>query len=70
MEISIAELSKNTDKYVNMANEQEIFITRDGMPAARLVSIENPKVKSLKELIGLLPSDLDTEKLRLERILK
>lgn len=69
MEISVAELSTNTDKYVDMAKDQDILIMKEGIPAAKLISTENPKLKALRKLKGILPRDLDIDAIRMERIL-
>ena len=69
MEISISDLSTNADKYVDMAKDHDILIMKDGMPAAKLISTENPKLKALRKLKGILPRDLDVDAVRMERIL-
>lgn len=73
MQISMAELAENLDKYVNLAQNEDIWISRDGQDVARLTSADTPKMKALKnfmKLKGILPADTDVDAIREERILK
>lgn len=83
-EITISELGANTDKYVAMAREQNIAITRDGKIVAKLVGEKEKKKMPIDEemlpidkkdafrrLMALFPEegfDLDPEQVREERI--
>lgn len=40
IQISISEFKANIDKYVEMAQEQEIIITKNGKQVAKLVGIK------------------------------
>ena len=71
MRISIEELAENTEKYVNLAENKEIKITRNGRNVARLTGIETPKMKAAKALKGILAGkDVELDKLKMERILE
>lgn len=71
MQISIEELAENTEKYVKLAEDMEVKISRNGQEVARLTGIETPKMKAARALKGILAGkDVDLDKLRMERIIK
>jgi prevent-host-death family protein len=70
MYISLSELKANTGKYVDLADNQDVVITRNGKPAAKLVTARIDKKQSVKALVGILPDTVDYDALRKERILK
>ena len=71
-QISISELKTNTGKYVTMANDQDIFITKNGNIVAKLVTAKVDKKATLDHLLGLFPQglDVDLEQEREERLSK
>ena len=71
-QISISELKTNTGKYVTMANDQDIFITKNGKIVAKLVTAKVDKKGTLDHLLGLFPQglDVDLEQEREERLSK
>lgn len=71
-QISISELKTNTGKYVTMANDQDIFITKNGKIVAKLVTAKVDKKAILDHLLGLFPQglDVDLEQEREERLSK
>lgn len=70
MQISLSELKTNTGKYVELAEIQDIIITRNGKPAAKLVSAKFDKIAAMESLFGIIPHDVDIDAARSERILK
>ena len=66
-QISVSELKTNAGKYVTLAMKQDILITKNGKPVARLTTAKPDKVAAAKALFGILPSDVDIEKSREER---
>ena len=70
MQITESELKNNTSKYIEMADHQDILITKDGKPAARLTSAKTGKMALLESLFGVIPSNIDMEAERMERITK
>lgn len=68
MQISVSELKTNAGKYVAMANEQDIYITKNGKRIAKITSAKADKVAAAKSLFGLLPADTDLGKAREERL--
>lgn len=69
-QISVSELKTNAGKYVMMAREQDILITKNGKVVAKLVTAKVDKKAALDHLLGLFPDgrDVDLEKAREERL--
>ena len=68
MQISISELKTNPGKYVALADELDIFITKNGKKVAKLTSARPDKVASAKALFGILPANIDLATMREERL--
>lgn len=70
-QISVSELKTNTGKYVAMAMDEDIMITKNGKVVAKLVTAKVDKKAALEHLISLFPKDglnIDPEKVREERL--
>lgn len=70
-QISVSELKTNTGKYVTMAMEQDIMITKNGKVVAKLVTAKIDKKESFKHFLSLFPEkglDIDPEQAREERL--
>ncbi len=68
-QISLSELKTNTGKYVIMAQKEDIYITKNGKITAKLVNAKPDKAAAAKALFGILPSDIDFDKEREERLM-
>jgi prevent-host-death family protein len=68
MLVSLSELKTNPGKYVALADEQDIYITRNGKKVAKLTSAKPNKMASAKALFGILPADIDLDAAREERL--
>jgi prevent-host-death family protein len=68
MRVSLSELKTNPGKYVLMADKQDIFITKNGKKVARLTSARINKVASARALFGILPTDMNLDGARAERL--
>ena len=68
MLVSLSELKTNPGKYVAMADQQDIFITKNGKRVAKLTSARPDKAASAKALFGILPGDVDLNSAREERL--
>ena len=77
MIVALSELKINVGKYVNLAEKQDIFITRNGKQVAKIVGINRDRAADMKSLFGIakLPDeyndpnyDPDYKKLRDERV--
>ena len=67
-QISVSELKTNAGKYVTMAQTQDILITKNGKLIARLTTAKPDKVAAAKALFGILPSDINADEAREERL--
>ncbi len=70
-QISVSELKTNAGKYVTMAMDQDIMITKNGKVVAKLVTAKVDKREAFKHFLSLFPEkglDLDPEKTREERL--
>lgn len=70
MLISAAELKNNLDKYLTMAEREDILITKNGQTIARLSSPHQNKLEAVNELLGSLPDNITMEEARDERLSK
>ncbi len=68
MVISSTEVQNNFKKYVEMASGQEIIITQNGVPIARLVGIHNTPTFLADSLVGIVPRDIDESEAKMERL--
>jgi hypothetical protein len=75
MEVSLAEIKVDFEKYINLIDKQDILITNKGVEIARLVRKKSEeddiaeRVAAMKEFIGCAKTDqeIDIDKIRLER---
>ena len=79
MLVALTELKLNVGKYVEMAEIEEVTITKYGRPIAKIVRFDSipwyqrklpEEITSIEQLFGTLPSDVDLDELRSERLLK
>ena len=70
MNITATELKTNFGKYLDMVDKEDIFITRNGKTIAKIVNPQISAVDSLRGMLKDIPSDVDLDSLREERISK
>ena len=68
MLVSLSELKTNPGKFVAMADQQDIYITRNGKRVAKLTNARQDKMASAKALFGILPADVNLDSAREERL--
>ena len=77
MQVALSELKTNVGKYVDLADKQDVYITRNGKQVAKIVGTNRDRVADMKSLFGIakLPKEYDDpdydsnyEKLRDERV--
>lgn len=66
MQITVEELIGNPDRYLELLEDKDIFITKNGKEIAKLTKA-NPKTGIAESLFGILPADVDLDKARMER---
>lgn len=70
MSITATELKLNLGKYLQLAESEDIFITRNGKVIAKLTNPFQNRVDAVKSLLGILPADVTLEEAREERLKK
>ena len=77
MQVALSELKINVGKYVDLAEKEDVYITRNGKQVAKIIGTKRDRVMDMKSLFGIarLPKDyndpnydLNYEKLRDERL--
>ena len=57
MLITATELKTNIGKYIVLAENEDIVITKNNKPVARLTNVKEDKLVILNSLIGIIPDD-------------
>ncbi len=70
MVVTATEFKANFGKYLELIAEEDIFITRNGKTVAKVVNPQISAVDSLRGMLSGISSDIDTDSLREERLLK
>jgi prevent-host-death family protein len=79
MLVALSDLKVNVGKYVDMAETEEVIITKYGKPAAKIIRFDKEpwylkkipeQVTSIAQLAGTLPSDVDLDDIRTKRLSK
>ena len=79
MRVALSDLKVNVGKYVDLAETEEIIITKCGKPAAKIVRYDREpwylkkipeKITSVEQLFGTLPSDIDLDVMKTVKIIK
>jgi prevent-host-death family protein len=79
MHVALSDLKVNVGKYVDLADTEDVIITKYGKPAAKIIRYNKEpwymkklpeKITSVEELFGTLPNDIDLDDVRTERLAK
>ena len=79
MQVALSDLKVNVGKYVDLAETQDIIITKYGKPAAKIIRFDKEpwylkkmpeQITSVEQLFGTLPNDIDLEDVKTERLSK
>ncbi len=70
MTVTATEFKTNFGKYMELVDKEDIFITRNGKTIAKVVSPRISAVDSLRGMLKDVPSDIDMNSLREERLSK
>ena len=68
MSITATELKQNLSKYLLLAEQEDIYITRNGKVVAKLTNPFQDRVDLAKSLFGILPGDMTIEQAHSERL--
>ncbi|MCD8006326.1 MAG: type II toxin-antitoxin system Phd/YefM family antitoxin [Oscillospiraceae bacterium] len=67
---TVTELKENLEKYLDLVDTEDIYITRNGKTIAKLCSPYRDKLKIVNELAGSIPATITLEEARDERLSK
>ena len=70
MIVTATESKTNFGKYLDMLTKEDIFITRNGKTIAKVINPQVSAVDSLRGMLKNVPSDIDLDSLREERLSK
>ena len=79
MQIALSDLKLNVGKYVELAETEDIIITKYGKPTAKIIRFDKEpwylkkmpdKITSVEQLFGTLPGDIDLDGIKTERLSK
>lgn len=68
MIITATELKMNIGKYLALAAQEDIYITKNGKNIAKLTNTQEDRIVMAKSLFGALTIDTDGKEARLERL--
>lgn len=68
MSITATELKENLGKYLLMAANEDILVTKNGKVIALLSNPYKDRVEIAKSLAGIIPADITLEESRSERL--
>ncbi|MDR1754590.1 MAG: type II toxin-antitoxin system prevent-host-death family antitoxin [Eubacterium sp.] len=79
MQVALSDLKINVGRYVDLAETEDVIITKYGKPTAKIVRFDKEpwylkhmpeKITSVDQLFGTLPDDIDLDDIRMERLSK
>ena len=68
MIVNSTEIQNNFGKYLDLAVGQEIIITKNGMPVARLLGVGETASFLSDRLVGLVPQETTIDQAKSERL--
>jgi prevent-host-death family protein len=68
MIVSSTEVQNNFGKYLDLAAQQEIVITKNGQTVARLLGMGKTVSFLSDRLVGIIPDTVDEDALKIERL--
>ena len=70
MIVKSTDIQNNFGKYLEIASGQEVVITKNGLPVARLLGIRDTVSFLADRLVGVVPYDVDEDEAKSERLTK
>jgi len=77
MQIALSDLKLNVGRYVDLAETEDIIITKYGKPAAKIIRFDKEpwylkqipeKITSVEQLFGTLPGGISLDEIKAERL--
>jgi len=57
MQITATELKTNIGRYLVLAEKQDIIVTKNNRPIAKLTNVQEDKLSILNSLVGIIPDN-------------
>lgn len=73
IQITATDFKANLGKYLALAENEDIVISKNGKSIVKLSGIKQDKVKKIESLFGIIPwngDDIDIKKFKAERLMK
>jgi len=70
MIVKSTEVQNNFGRYLEIASEQEVVITKNGLPVARLLGVSEVASFLTDRLVGIIPQEIDETVAKSERLSK
>ncbi len=70
MIVTVNEFKSDLERYLEVVDDEEVVITRDGISIAKLSRATNNKGAIIRSLRGILPADVTKEEAREARTAK
>ena len=79
MEIALSDLKVNVGKYVDLAEKQDVVVTKYGKPVAKIIPFDKEpwyskkipeNITSVEQLFGTLPSEVSLDEVKERRLSK
>jgi len=68
MIVNSTDMQNNFGRYLELADNEEVVITKNGSPVARLVGMKKTVSFLSDRLVGLIPNDIDEAAEKSERL--
>jgi len=68
MVITATELKQNLSKYLDLAQTEEVFVSKNGRVTVKLTNPFADRMESARSLIGILPPSVTAEEAREARL--
>ena len=68
MSVTATEFKLNLGKYLALAENEDVYITKNGKVVAKLTNPNADRVETAKSLLGIIPADITPEEAREERL--
>ncbi len=79
MQVALSDLKLNVGHYIDLAETEDVIVTKYGKPAAKIIRFDKEpwyskpvpeKVTSIEQLFGTLPDDIKLDDVKAARLSK
>ena len=68
MSVTETEFKENVDRYLTLAETEDVFITQKGKVVAKLTNPNSDRVEMARSLFGIIPAEITAEEARDEKL--